>query len=464
MALFNPIAITYGEFTVGGLSSGYQLDGPYAIEKSFTSLQLVFQVLVVAAGSSTLQDASAELEDAFQKRDQDLTISMGGSSWSYESGTDILNVTATAAKTGNRETDRGASRAYTVTVTGELPAGDRDGLRDIEVHVDYTPARQRIVTMRGTYTAFEGTKATAQYLAEFDAEAATLLTGVGSWLTFEKVDENHTADRNDHLCQFMRQYVQLVSPQSAMGLDDPAIIDHRVQFTDLSQHPGDGRQGVYRLRRVAASFECSVAVDAGPIRTVYESKVKPFLLSQFSSVFSPVTFGLEDARVSADETARRLSVSMQFVYQKSGGDAVVEVTQSVGFREARTIDYTPIHGGDEFAAEADVGWAVRERVWTRTTYVIGAETPKRRLGERAQLGPAGEWGTIAGEQGPDQDDGTVKKEGWNIVANTSQVTPIWVGDPETGQQIAMTVLSENVVERWHKKPTGGNGPITPGGS
>lgn len=464
MAVFNPIAITYGDFTVGGLSSSYQLDGPYAIEKSFTSLQLVFQVLVVAAGSSTLQAAAEALEDAYQKRDQDLTISMGGASWAYESGSEILNVTATAAKTGNRETDRGASRAYTVTVTGELPAGDRDGLRDLEVHVDYSPARQRVVTMRGTYTAFDGTKATAQYLAEFDAEAATLLTGVGSGLTFEKVDENHTADRNDHLCQFMRQYVQLVAPQSGSTLDDPAIVDHRVQFTDLSQHPGDGRQGVYRLRRVSANFECSVAVDAGSIRTTFESKVKPLLLSQFQATFSPVTFGVEDLRVSADETARRLSVSMQFVYQKSGGDAVVEVTQSVGYREARTIDYTPIHGGDEFAAEADVGWAVRERVWTRTTYVIGSETPKRRLGERASNGPAGEWGTIAGESGIDQADGTVQKEGWNIVANTSQATPIWVGDPETGQQIAMTVLSENVVERWHKKPSGNQGPITQGGS
>lgn len=463
MAVPNSIAITWGDFTVGGILSGYQLDGPYVIEKSFTTLRLTFTVLVVASGVSSLQAASEALEDAYQKRDQDLSISMGGDSWSYEHGTDILNSVCSATKTGNPDTDRGGSRAYSVTISGELPANDRDGLRDLDVNVDFTPARQQIVTMRGSYTAFEGTKASEQYTNEFDAEAATILSGVGEG-PFELVDEQRSQDRNDHLCTFSRQYMQVISPQSAVGLDDPNIVDHRVQFTDLSQHPGDSRPGVFRMRRVIGTYDCSVIIEAGALRQVWDSTVRPHIIELFRSGFSPQVFCIEEARVSFDETGRRISASLQFLYQKSGGDKVVEVTQSVAIREQRTIDYTPVHNQDEFAFEADVGWASRERVWQRTVYVIGTETPKRRLGDRANLGDAGPWGATAGEQDVDQQqDGTVKRDGWNIISNTSQVEPRWVGDPDTGQQIQMAMLVENVVERWHKKPSGG-GPITPGGS
>jgi len=144
-----------------------------------------------------------------------------------------------------------------------------------------------------------------------------------------------------------------------------------------------------------------------------------------------------------------MSVSIQFLYQKDGGEDVVEVSQSLAYREARTIDYTPVHNDDEYAMEADVGWATRERVASRTVIVIGEETPKKRIGEDPENGPAGEIEGIESRS-------AVQREGWNIVSNTSQVTDQWLGDPDE-EQIRVSVLTETVVERFHTKPKVGGG-------
>ena len=463
MSLANPIAISYGGFTAGGISSGYQLDGPYIIDKSHDTLRVVFTVICVASSVGGLQSLSEHLEDSFQKRDQDLSISMSGSSWSYAEGTDLLNVTASCAKTGNRETDRGASRAYTCTVQGDLPATDTDGLRDLEVHVTYTPSRQAIVTMRGVYTALQGTKATEQYKDDVDDQAMTILTGVSD-ATFELVSEDHARDRLDALCTFNRQYQSILTNQST-SKDDTDIVDHRVVFTDLSQHPGDSAESVYRLRRVVGNYDCSVNVEENDdLQDVFDSKVKTRIIQAFQDNFSPQVFAIEDIRASFDESAKRISASIQILYQSSDGEAVVEVSQSVAYRETRNIDYTPVHGQDEFAAYADPGWAVRERVWSRTVIIVGEDNPKKRIGERPDEGDAKLFPQIGDVESVDNGDkSSVKNDGWNIISNTSQMTPQWVGDPGGDEdQVRLTVLTETVVERYNKAPSGSSGNPTTG--
>ena len=472
MAIDNPFTLTYGSFAVGGTSDKYLLHGPYVLDKSFSGLRLVFDVIVVATSYSTLQSFSDALETAYRARDQSLVISLDGSTWTYSSGTTILNSTATLSKTGDRETDRGFSRSYTCVVQGDLPvddssaaAGSVTGLRDIEWNVDYESGRQKIVTSRGAYTATSTRLASANYLHAngADIEASTFLSALDGSATFELVDEQYSADRNDHVVTFTRQYVELLANQAIGTLDSTSIRDHRMVFTDLSQHPGDSRESTYRLRRVVGTYDCAIDIDiTTDLHTVFENTVKDHVRELFRSNFTPKVFCIEDRRVSYDETTKRLSVSIQFLYQKDGGEDVVEVSQSLAFRESRTIDYTPIHNADEFAAEADVGWATLERIASRTVIVIGEETPKRRIGVVAEEGPAG---NIEGIEGGEK----VLQDGWNIVQNTSQATNQWIGDPDE-EQIRVTVLTETVVERFHRKPSGGgttsagfrvgNGPIT----
>lgn len=457
MALDSKITIVYGLRSVGGTSDLYQIDGPYSLDKSFDHFRLTFNVVVVATGHDALFAAADALEDDFRKRDQSLTITIDTSTWTYTEGVDLLNVVSTLSKTGDPETDRGYSRGYTVVIEGVLPADDASpetGLRDIGFVVNFEPGRQRVLTMSGVYTATTTEpSAEANYTSTTggDAEAITFLAAYAG-ATFELVDEQYEYDRLNAICQFSRQYSELLANQSESSLDDTEIRDHRLTFTDLSTHPGDSQSGVIRMRRVVGTYDCAIDIEqTTDMQTVFVSKVEPHIKALFEANFEPTVFAVENKRVSYDETTKRLSVSIQFLYQVTDGTDVVEVSESMAYRERRELDYTPLHSQDELASIIDVGWAMVERISSRTVVVVGAMNPKRRIGAQESVGVAGPIRKAGG--GEDSGPG-VKKSGWNLISSTSQTTDQWMGDPaET--QIRMTVLVETVVERFNTLPSRG---------
>jgi hypothetical protein len=100
--------------------------------------------------------------------------------------------------------------------------------------------------------------------------------------------------------------------------------------------------------------------------------------------------------------------------------------------------------------------------------VLGQETPKIRIGTRPRAGAAGLFeNTVGGVIGPDAggDRSGVVADGWNIVSNMSQVTPQFIGDPDSTQLVGYR-LQEQIIEQFHKKPAGRaqspRGPTTPG--
>ena len=227
--------------------------------------------------------------------------------------------------------------------------------------------------------------AKSRYEADGDNTTSDYLDVIDSSATFELVDETYTLDREGdgstpaaHLLSFTRQYVELLANQSTSGLDDNQIKDHRITFTDLGQYPGDSDEDVGRLRRVVGSYDCAVDIEETTnLKSVYDSKVKDHLRELFVSTFNPTQFGAEEERISYDETAKRISVTFQFIYQPSGATSIIEVAQSVAYRESRSLDMTPTHEPDEFAYEVDVGFATLERVWNRGSSPVARMTRRR---------------------------------------------------------------------------------------
>lgn len=468
MSVAGKFTITYGGKAFGGASSSLQLLGPYVLSKDYNTLRVTFDVIVVATSYALLQSISDDLELAMKKRDQDLVISIDGNTWTYTNGTHFWNTFGSATKSGDSETDQGYSRSYTCEVTGELPSDDvaatSTGLRDLELSVDYLPGRAATMSMQGVYTATEsGVSASDNYLAGADSEATTFLATVSG--TFELVDEQYTYDRNNFECQWSRQYVQLLANQSQATLDDTKIRDFNMKFTDLSQHPGDSQESIYRMRRVVGTYDCAadIAVTTD-LKALVDNTIFPHLKELFNTNFTPQVFAIEDHRYSYDESNKRVSVSVQFVYQAGGGDEIVEVTQTTAYREQRNLDQTGVHFDDEYAAEVDVGWAILDRIATRTVKAIGEMEPQRRIGRQAAEGLAGPI-QMPGREAPA--GAKVVQSGWNIISNTSQTQQQWLGDPNE-EQILMTLLTETVVERWNTAPrgrgtsagTGSAGPIT----
>lgn len=471
MAVRNPMSITYGGLTVGGTSDVYLIDGAYQIDKAFESVRIAFDVVVVGTSYADLVSKAGALEAAYDNRDSSLAISIDGAGWTYSSGTSILNPTSSITKSGDRERDRGYSRAYTCVVEGELPASDQNGLRDLSVSLSYDAGRRRTVTMSGTYTSIGGSGARQTYEGDFDSEASTILTAIDSGATFELVDEGVSNDRNNHLADFSRTYVELLFDQVDGTLDDANIRDHRVNFTLLLQHPGDGQEGVTRLRRVAASYDCAIDIDeTTDVRQVYEDSVRDYIKSVFEAEYNPAVFAVEDEKVSIDETGKRLSAALVIVFQpknRNPGEKqnIVETSQSLAYRENRTIDYTPVHTGSEFAFNVDPGWATKERVWTRTVISVGNDKPRQRIGtiDKGQGTASGAFDTAI--EGDDTGLDTritpfVKQSGWNVVSNSSQVSDQWIGDSfQDGDQLKLAILTETVVERYSKGAGGATSGI-----
>lgn len=469
MAISNPFSITYGSRTVGGSSGTYQLLGPYTLDKNYDTVRLVTDVVVVASSVSELHSASEDLEADFRKRLTDgdsLTIDLAGNSFDYTVGESILKVRAHLVKSGNIDTDRGLSRAYTLAVEGELPADDSvdAGLREIEAVVEFDPGRRKTTTIRGVYTATSSGDAKDNYESSGDARCQNYLDAIDSSATWELVAEDYTLDReggdspSPHLLNFTRQYVELLANQSQGSLDDPQIKDHRVTFTDLGQYPGDSKEEANRPRRVVSSFDCGIDIEQTTnSQSVYSNKVRPYLREQFRSIFQPSSFALVEERVSYDETTKRISAALTFLYIPSNSrGGVIEIAQDFAYREARNIDYTYTHENDEYSAEADVGFAVLERIWTRSAVVLGHDIPPQiRIRDEASGG--GELGQftdqMGGVSGPDsRETSEIQKEGWNVVGNTSKITPRWIGDPTGDDRIEVTAITETIIERFHKKP------------
>lgn len=465
MAINNPFKITYNDTAIGGTSDDYQLLGPYVIDKSYRVLRVIFDVMVVATDASTLRSLSDTLETKFRERDKNLEIDTGATVWTWTAGNHYYNVVSSIAKSGDSETDRGFSRAYTIAIEAELASDGTDsyGLLEIRSNCGFDSNRQKTATIEGSYTGLGATTSKTNYLTRADGRCNALLSAIDGSAVWELVEEDYDFDRTTANTNFQRQYIELLFNESVSAMDDSAIKDHRVVFTDLSQHPADSRESIHRLRRVVGSYECSLDTDnTTELQRTFDAKVKPLILQYFRDEFSPSVFCLEDRRISYDETSKRLSASLQFLYQKDGGENVVEISQSCTYREQRTIDYTPVHDSSkETAAYADPGWATVERVWTRTVVVLGDETPQRRIGgESASYNEAGDFDDVGDVKM--EATGDIVEDGWNIVSNVSQVTERWIGDPTDEEQLKLTSLTETVVERFNEKPTGGTatGPIT----
>jgi hypothetical protein len=491
MSAANIFSISYGGVTIGGASTDYQLHNPYVLEKNYETFRMVFAAVITAPDHATLESRSTFLESTFRRRlvrGDVLDINLNQNSQTYHVGQDLLHVTATCTKSGDPASDKSFSRLYTITIQAELPADNStdNGLRNIELLADNSPSNQTTVTVRGTYTATASGEAVTNFTNNVDANVATYLTFIDSSATFELVKEDFSLDRErsgvgsltpyPHVCNFTRQYVQLLAPQNTQigGLNDPDIRDHRITYTEVGTFLGDGVRSLDKLYRVSGTYDCAVDfARTDDLQGTYINKVRPTVISLFKDDFSPKVFCIEDFRTAYDETQKRISATFTFLYQATGGQPVVEVSYSAAYNESRTINYTPTHQADELSAYADVGWMVLTRVFTRRVVVVGLETPKLRMSQDPEANDAGLFkDTITDEPGPDNRPGTqLNASGWNMIDQSSEAVPKYIGFPGGADQLQVTELTERIVERFHRAPqrtltgSGGRqrGPTTPNG-
>lgn len=362
MPVSRELQVVYGGVTFGG-SSARQIDGFTIVEKDYTTAAFEFSFITSASSAAAFATECTTVEDALRKPRQDLVVTQGASTLLSLKQSDNTGFDANPSiiKQGDIG-DTGRSRFYKVRIEFGLPANNLglDFRRFSTVNVEYTPERQRIVTITGTYTAnsTNGTTGSfATYLANAPTYFSSVLTGIDNTATWEKVGEPQV-ERNetDKVTNFTVIYKEIIFNQSAAGLDDSGLVDPNFEIIRTRIGPGDsdtssvgfgglgantgttapgvnsgtdptvavintgtpGSTGTGSLRPTVVTVNYRVGIDCTVIRGLqnmidkWTNTIRPFIIAQVGVAAPGNLVLMEESPDFGDLYANRFSASMTF--------------------------------------------------------------------------------------------------------------------------------------------------------
>ena len=314
MALVNrDLVISWGGYTIS-TAQNRLIHGWTYNEDSYETASVQFEFVVTGTSDSTFASECALAEAAFRTPRQALSITQGGVpllTLSHTANTGFDSI-ATIIKTG-QVGDTGRSRFYVVHISFGRPADNvgTSGRRIGSIDVSYTPSRQRIVTISGTYTVLT-TTARAQYMSVIDAYCASVITGLG--ITQYELLEEPTTDENDtnKVIDFNRVYREIIYPQAGSP-NDPAIVGDSlsIEMGRDGTEDGSGEEGLpYHLANVVVTYDCSIDKNiTQDLESKYKS-IKSSIIDKIRSGMGVSTIGILEEAPSYDYTSNRISVRM----------------------------------------------------------------------------------------------------------------------------------------------------------
>lgn len=463
--------ITYGSYQVGG-STDRHLDGLMSVRENLGQFTVIFEVWLQRDAGADWATEKAAFEAEFRKRDQRLLIENINDSTTlkdYNPATAAgantgQNIFAEWEKVGTEKKDTAHSTLYRVTITGDLPADQESGQRDLEVEIDWSSSNRKTVTISGEYTALDDKTATEQYEDAIAAVMSSITSAIDASATWEYTRRNTKRDRNDKVIRFRWVWVERLANQASGTLDHPSIRDSFLVWKRASDAPGDSSADIRRLDRVTALFTCGVDKEVTTdLQALYDDVVLPHIEAELQSEFTVSQFGREVENRDLNEDENSITAVVTFL---CAIDATDVVSSSIRSRiiESGGIHYSPAWSGGIFDKYADQGHATRQRQAMRVAEVLGVIKPKERIGTGGgsffgasfinvdEAGnPTGTAQGTGGNGGLQPSGGSdVKKEGWNLVANDSETERV-----ETGigpDKIVRTILIERTVEEWSELP------------
>lgn len=477
-------SIFYGTFEVGG-STRYHLHEWPRIERAagngVARAAMGFSIIVQEQTDDDFQASCEAVETAFQQRNVRLRMVMTGTTtetWpDFDPATGTgFNSSAVCSVAGTPGADTRHSRRYDVTIAIELPSPDATGLLDLAVVVEHDTSYMRTVTIRGIYRAGNsGDTATEMYDAGIEALCASITAGISDTATFERWSNVTERDRTDSSLTFTRVYRELKKNQTIAELDSTAIVQHVIGIQRLQPQPGDSGTGIRRLEEFSIRFSCAVNVNVTTnLSALYVGTIRLYMKNLFVSQWSPRQFGIVTELVDYDPVNNRITAEMRILAAVDPSD-VIESAMTQRIVENSGMIKTGVWGEGIFSAHVDQGFGSRKRFAIRVVRILGAASPRKRVGgEEGSFwgvsfgngavgtdnggggggGPPGPQGINAGLQ-PSGGSGLVE-DGWNIIDNDSATTSKTFGQPGE-DQVTVTDLVEQVVEDWVVKPQGGGG-------
>lgn len=355
-AVTREYTLVYGSLTIGG-STDYLIPGRIRFTKGYETSTVSFQVLVQSTSDSTFKTNCATVEAAFRLPRQAFSFTMNSQTHlsfvhaAGSTGNTGFNAAPTITKSGDARTDTGNSRLYDVSITFQMPAdlSGQSGRQSGNVVVDYDPSRRIVITITGRYTALASNNAKAQYDAAIGSYSSAVLSAYGSGLTFDLVREDINPDESDKTCDFTRVYQQVLYASASGGLSHSSIRSSTIRYARQRPAPGDSPgKTARRLETIAATIDCSVDnTVTTDIWSLYDTSIRPYLISQAQSKFSPSSTAIVDETRDFDPTSNRLTATLTF-QMVIGGGGTIAYTQEVAVENTMPVTLQDVHSGSDF--------------------------------------------------------------------------------------------------------------------
>ena len=301
--------------------------------------------LVTSTSAGGLVTACQTAEEKLTEIDKAFTLSFGGSSefsFSHSGSTGFLARPKLSKLNSTLCTE--TSRAYSFSVTIQLPFTQYNARRDAKFTVAYGETRQRVVSFSGNYTATTGGSALTNYShgsTGGKAWAEDILSAMTG--TYEIVSESLNEDQENKVVQFSLTYKEILANQSKASVNVSSIVDptvnYSVRYDQLTGVSETGGYTTYPKVGITITYSCRISRDVvvtdTSIDSVYHNTVRPWLLEHVRNVLALANYTqagteyiIQSESKSIDSYNYTVNGSMTLTAPKMR-DVILELTESV---------------------------------------------------------------------------------------------------------------------------------------
>ena len=336
----------------------------------------------------------------------------------------------------------GRSRIWDISVRLSRPAdlAGQSGRQSTTNDLNLDAANIKSVVISGVYTALGANTARAQYESAADTYCAAVLATLGG--SFEKVSDVASTDDANKICNFRREYLEVIYNQSSGTLDNSAIKRGIYNYRRNQIAPGDSYSDVKRLESLTASFSCEVdRLVTTNLKSLWENTIRPYVSSQVRSIMNSNQAALVSKNLDVNQKNNTIAGEVDYLVIAEGSAEILEIDYVHETSWDKGKELLGAWDGNPFAKHVFDALASKVRVTTIRLL---------RQGERTTADEFVDTG------------GWVLGGNWILRHDKVGARPRWIGLPP--DQIQCTEVVRVLVEEYVETPSGGdiNNPVGSG--
>jgi hypothetical protein len=433
------LSITYGSWVANdSTKANFQIQGKYRLKKQRLFASVSFTVWVVGATVEEFQTKCAEIEAAFETRQQRLLIKFGDTVFLDANPDENTgkNAEPSIEKPGSPE-DSDTSRVYECFVqVNRPPTGS--ALTEESATIQYTSSNRRTLTITGQYNSNASAGALEIYRDEVEAFAEATKAAIGEDIVWQTKTSSKTENMTDPSGQndrvsFVFVYQELVWAESLTATDNPTITDFSAEFSVSRGFPGDAPgHPVKRVITMTVPFQAPVDhLVTKDLSTVWKTIAKPWIISELKRTAKLSNITILDEQVNYNYKDNLLSGTLT-ISGVVNGASLLSIAIVASLEDDYGKEITKVLDGTPYGAVEDN--AIPEKIRTITTTT-------ERLGRGNHLG-VGQYPEEVGHGSR-----------WVKIRSSKNQVRTQYGDREVaGETYVVTRRTETWVEKWVTEP------------